>query len=472
MSNFSTLSTATSGLSAAQRAIDATSQNIVNANTPGYSRQRVLLASLGGTPAASFHTGNSKTAVGGVRVSDVVRIRDAFLEATRAAAGGRQAALTSRTQILQGTELLLAEPGETGLQSSMDSFYSAWHDLGSNPTNSSAGSVVIQRGLAVAQQLKSVSTGLSSQWTVARHTLVDVAARVNQASSELATLNDGIRAGQASGKPVNELLDKRDQLVRDLAGYVGGYATTDDEGLVSVSVNGVSIVSGSDWSEITVSGAFDLSTAGSDPPGLTVGSYSVPVEYGSAAGLLATLRTDLPELSAKVDSVALSMIESVNAVYALGYDSNGDTGLAFFSGTDAKSISVVPAVGGSLAIASAAGIADGSVARRVGDLADDAISAATLAAAGVGGDGASVQWRNLTTTLGVQLQSLKTAEAVQDAVVSAAEDSVQSDAGVNLDEEMTNLMLFQRAYQASARVITTTDDLLETLINRTGRVGL
>jgi flagellar hook-associated protein 1 FlgK len=472
MSNFSTLSTGVSGLTAAQRALDATSQNIVNANTPGYSRQRVLLQSIGGTPASSLHTGNLNSNIGGVRVEDVIRIRDAFLEATRAAAGGRQSALTSQIEILQGSELLLAEPGETGLQSSMDSFYSAWQDLAGNPTNSSAGSVVVQRGLAVAQQLRSVSTGLASQWTVARHTLVDVAARTNQASADLATLNGSIRAGQAAEKPVNELLDKRDLLVRDLASYVGGYATTDDEGLVSVSVNGIAIVSGTEWSEMTVTGGFDLSTAVTDPPGLAVGIFSVPVDYGKAAGLLATLRSDLPTLSAKVDAVAVSMITAVNAVYSTGYDAEGDTGLDFFSGTDAKTIGVVPASGSSLAIAATSGTADGSIARQVGDLADDGIVAAVLAAAGIGGDGPSVQWRNLTTTLGVQLQSLKTAETVQVSVVGAAEDAVQSDAGVNLDEEMTNLMLFQRAYQASARVITTTDELLETLINRTGRVGL
>ncbi|HEX2807077.1 MAG TPA: flagellar basal body rod C-terminal domain-containing protein, partial [Kineosporiaceae bacterium] len=103
---------------------------------------------------------------------------------------------------------------------------------------------------------------------------------------------------------------------------------------------------------------------------------------------------------------------------------------------------------------------------KIGDLADDVISAAAL-----GGPGASAQWRDLTTAMGVQLQSLGTAKVGQDAVVAAADDAVTSDSGVNLDEEMTNMMLFQRSYQASARCITTVDDMLDTLINRTGLVG-
>lgn len=472
MSGFGTFNTAVSGLSAAQRALDATSQNIVNSNTPGYSRQRVLLQSAGPTSAASFHTGQHEGTIGGVQVAEVSRIRDAFLEATRAAAGGRKSALDAQIGILDGSELLLAEPGETGLQTSLDGFYNAWHDLGSNPTNNSAGSVVIQRGLAVAQQLRSVSNGLASQWTVSRHTLIDVAARTNQASADLARLNASVRAGQAAGKPVNEQLDKRDKLVRDLAGLLGAYATTNDEGLVSVSVNGVAIVSGTEWSAVSVTGAFDVSAAAGDPPGLAVGNYAIPVESGEAAGLLATLRTDLPTLSARVDSVAASMIGAVNAVYSTGYTPSGATGTAFFSGTDARTISVVPTDGGTLAIAAAPNTADGTIARKVGDLADDAIVSSVLVAAGLGSEGPSVQWRNLTTRLGVQLQSLRTAQTVQESVVGAAEDAVQSDAGVNLDEEMTNMMLFQRAYQASARVITTADELLDTLIHRLGRVGL
>lgn len=464
--SFSTFNTATTGLAAAQRALDATGQNIVNANTPGYSRQRVLLESVGPTTAASFHSGQ-RGVFGGVTVADVSRIRDAFLEATRAAAGGRQSSINARTDILTGVELLLSEPGETGLQHSLDKFYGAWHDLALNPTDSAAGSVVIQRGLALTQELKSVSNGIAAQWTTARSNLEDVVSRINQAAGDLAEVNASIRGNEHSGKVTAELKDTRDLLVRRLADLAGGYATTDVDGNLSVSVNGMTIVAGTSWTAISLVGGSDIATAVSDPPGLTVGGYPVPVESGSAAGLLAALRSDLPTVSAEVDRVAVALMTVVNTVYATGYAADGSTGDVFFSGTDAKNLAVVPTDGGNLAIAQAAGITDGSVAQAVGDLADDARAAGIL-----GSPGPSVQWRQLTTALGVQLQSLNTAKSVQDSVVAAAEDAVQSNAGVNLDEEMSNMMLFQRAYQASARVITTADEILDTLINRTGRVGL
>jgi flagellar hook-associated protein 1 len=467
MTGFSTFNTANSGLRAAQRALDATSQNVVNANTPGYSRQRVLAESVGAPVASSLHTASQSSVLGGVTIVDVSRIRDAFLEATRAAAGGRQQAITAQTDVLTSAQLLLAEPGDSGLQSTLDSFYASWHDLANKPGDTAAGSVVIQRGEAVGAQLRAVSNGLATQWTTSRTTLADLVARINQSSSDLAKLNDSITSGQQTGKPVNELLDTRDTLVRKLADLTGAGASVDQQGRLSVSINGITIVAGNKWDPVTMSGAADISAATTAPITLQVGSFTVPVQSGSAAGLLAALRTDLPTLSDQVDTVATRLIAAVNQVYGTGFAPDGSTGNTFFSGTDAKTIGVVPTSGTTLATAAAAGTLDGSVARQVGELSDD-LTAQTV----LGTPGPSVGWRELTTSLGVQVQSLKTAQSVQDSVVAAAEDAVQSDAGVNLDEEMTNMMLFQRSFQASARVISAADEMLDTLINRTGRVGL
>jgi len=463
---FSSLNTALNGLSAAQRALDTTSQNIVNANTPGYSRQRVLLESVGNTPEASFHTG-SAAVVGGVRVTDVSRIRDAFLEGTRAAAGAKQASIGSQLDILNGAQQLLAEPGDTGMQATVDSFYASWHDLANNPTDTAAGSVVIQRGIAVADQLHYVVDGIAAQWTTAHDNLVDVVAQTNQAAADLAKLNESIQEGTSAGQPVNELMDTRDTLVRKLATLVGGSSSMDQQGRVSGGVNGINLVSGNIHQTMVLTGGNDVSTVSADPPGLRIGAFAVPVDSGQAAGMLAAMRTDLPALTDKVNTVAASVIGIVNGVYSTGYAQDGSTGNAFFGGTDAHSIAVVPTQGAQLSIAAAAGTVDGSIAAHLGDLADDATSATAL-----GRPGPSAQWRQMTGTLGVQAQSLTTGKSVQDAVVSAAEDAVQSNAGVNLDEEMTNMMLFQRAYQASARVITTIDETMDTLINRTGKVGL
>jgi flagellar hook-associated protein 1 FlgK len=466
VSGFSSLNTAVTGLAAAQRALDIAGQNIVNANTPGYSRQRVTLVSAGGATTATFHSGNDAN-FGGVAVEDITRIRDVFLEATRAAAGARQAALTLQANASTSAQTLLAEPGDTGLQAAIDGFFRSWQDLASSPTNTSNGSVVIQNGQKVASQLQYVGFGLSAEWDNAHANLVNVVAQANEAAAELAELNGQIASGTVAGRPVNELMDKRDLLVRKLGELVGGNAVPGPDNTVSVTVNGISIVSGTSSQVFTLSGANDLGNASASPPTIMWDSTPVPVESGSAAGLLAILRTDLPDLRVGVDAVATSLRDAVNTVFATGFTLTGESGELFFDGTDSTNLTVVPTSPAQLAIAKDAGLVDGSIAGAIGDLAIDEKASVVLE----GAESPSARWRNLTVALGVLVQSLKNAVIVQDSVVAAADDAVQSNAGVSLDEEMTNLLLFQRSFQAAARVITTIDEMMDTLVNRTGTVG-
>jgi flagellar hook-associated protein 1 len=467
MTGFSTLNTAVSGLSAAQRAMDIVGQNVVNANTPGYSRQRVNTASVGSATSATFFTGNG-TVFGGVSIENVTRIRDAFLESTRAAAGSRLEALRAQSDTLSGVEGLMSEPGDSGLQTVLDNFYASWQDLATRPGDASAGAVVLQNGAAVADQLEFVSQGVSARWTTARQSLGQVVNETNSTAQDLAALNQKIREGVVADHPANELLDQRDQLVRKLGELVGGVAVDGPDGMVGVSVGGVNLVDGSHAEQFTLTGAIDLSSAGSQPPTITwaTGNVAVPVGSGKAAGLLSVLRTDLPNVSDQLDGVATSLRDLVNGVHNAGFTLAGAAGGDFFSGTDAKTLAVVPTDPSQLAVASASGVVDGATARRIGDLSDEAAASAALGAAGP-----SQRWRELATTLGVQTQSLNRTVTVQEAVVSTADDANEAIAGVNMDEEMTGMLAFQRAYQASARVITTVDEMMDTLINHTGTVG-
>jgi flagellar hook-associated protein 1 len=465
VSGFSSLNTAVTGLAAAQRAMDVAGQNIVNANTPGYARQRVQLGEVVSATSSSLFTGGGQ-AVGGVNVQSVTRMKDAFVEAARAAAGARQAALTSQTGALTGAQQLLAEPGRTGLQATMDAFYAAWHDLANNPKDVAAGSVVLQRGISVTDQLRAVANGIAGQWTTTHDALESVLTQANQAAKDLADVNSKIAAGLVAGRPVNELMDQRDVLARTLGTLIGGTATPGQDGQLSVSVNGVAIVAGATAQQFTLAGADTLGGAPADPPRLMWGTTVVPVDSGSAAGQLAVLGTDLPALAARVDAVATSLRDMVNAVHATGYAKDGSPGGDFFGGTGALTMTVVPTAPEQLAISPTPGTLDGSIAMKLGDLSDDRIAEASL-----GRPGPSAQWRDLTTLLGVRVQSLKNASDVQDSVVAAADAAVEADSGVNLDEEMTNMLQFQRAYQAAARVVTTIDEILDTLVNRTGTVG-
>lgn len=465
MSGFSSLNTALSGLNAQQRALATIAQNVANANSTGYSRQRVDMSAIAAPVGATFHTGRNAL-FGGVNVDGVTRIRDAFLEGTRAAAGGRMDALSSQVSSLQSAEQLLAEPGENGLQTALDSFYTAWQDLSQRPTDSAAGSVVIQRGVAVAGQLRSVANGLSDTWTTAHDDLQVVVSQTNRAAADLASVNGKIREGTNAGLSVNELIDQRDTLVRKLAGLVGGVAIPGESNMVSVTVNGVTLVAGDHAESFALGGAGDIANATADPPSIRWGTTAVSIESGSAAGLLAAVGTDLPDLSQKIDAIARALRDAVNTVHTGGFTLDGTPGTDFFAGTDARTLTVAVSQPSELAVSAVGGAVDGGNALAMGDLIDDNKMRAVL-----GASGPSELWRDLTTGLGVKVQSLENAQIVQASVLSTADAAVESDAGVSIDEEMTNMLLFQRAYQASSRVITTVDEMLDTLINRTGTVG-
>lgn len=466
MTGVSALGTALSGLAAAQRGMDTVGQNIANANTPGYSAQRVELSSLGASRAGSLHSGNGAFR-GGVRIDAVTRIRDSFLESTRVSAGSTLAALQAQSNALAGVERL-AQLSDTGVQSSLDAFFASWHTAATSPTDPSTGAVVIQRGVALADQLQSVSKGLSTQWSSSHEQLAGVVNQANQAASDLAGLSAAILQGRSVDQPVNELIDQRDQLVRTLGELVGGVALPTYHGTVSVRVGGIMVVSEGHAERLTLTGGTSITAA--DPPTVRWGNVAVPVESGRAAGLLAALRTDLPAVSASVDGVAVALRDAVNLLHGNGFTLDGAPGGDFFSGNGAGGIAVVPTSGSQIAVSASAGDADGSNAAAIGDLSLDAIAAQVLSGVD-GGAGPSVRWRDLTSAFGMKVHGLQRASAVQESVLAAADDAVESDAGVNLDEEMTNMLLWQCAYQAAARVITTVDEMLDTLVNRTGLAG-
>jgi flagellar hook-associated protein 1 FlgK len=463
MSGFSTMNTAISGLLASQRALDVTGQNVVNANTPGYSRQRVNISSVGAAPSSTFHSGNVQPGIGGVKIDSIERIRDVFLENTRVAAGANLEAVKAQVTNLQGAEQLLSEPGDGGLQSVIDDFYAGWHDLAQKPDDDASGAVVIQTGKTVAAQLQFISNGLETRWDTARTELGATVSQLNQAAQDLAKVNEKIREGNLVGRPVNELTDQRDTLVRKLGELAGGKPSiTQIDGMASVTVNGLNLVSGDRAETFTLSGATSFDDAVANPVTIKFGTNEVPVAAGKAAGLLASLRTDLPNVQSQLDGVALALRDAVNAVHSAGFTTDGAAVGDFFSGTGARDLAVIPTDTSELGVAGVAGAIDGNNALKIADLAIDVNAENTL---GVGSTSPSGLWRNLTASVGSQVQGLQRGMEVQQTVVSSADTAVESDAGVNLDEEMSALLMYQRSYQASARVITTVDSVLETLIN-------
>jgi flagellar hook-associated protein 1 FlgK len=285
--------------------------------------------------------------------------------------------------------------------------------------------------------------------------------QVNTTAASIADLNDKIRSASAGGQTPNELVDQRDQLVLQLSRLTGASARNQDDGTVSVSVNGIGVVMGSRSARLSASGGQQLDTLSSSPLRLTWSSgANATFGSGQVGGVLDALTSTYPDLAASYDTVATTLRDSVNAVHATAQDLDGNATGAFFTGTDAKTLAVAvtdPRAVGAAAVSGSASL-DNSVADEIAQLASSRT-------------GPDVQWSALVAATGVASSQAKTQQSVRTAIQNQSDANRASASGVSIDEEMSNMLMYQRAYEGAGRVMTTIDEMLDTLINRTGQVG-
>ena len=462
MSDFSTLNLALSGLMAARRGMDVTGQNVANANTAGYTRQRLVSEAIG-APTQPAIWAKYDGSNGGVRIADVQRLRDAFQDVRSRDAHASQGALGATSDALSQIESLFPEPSSNGLQSMLDSMWSGFGDVANNPSDPAARSQVIAKANTVATWLNQTSTSLDALSSNNVEKLSAIATQINTAAANLAALNTAILQGGKSGVPVNELLDQRDNLADTLAQLVGGQARTDANGSMGVYVGGTAIVRGNRAETLSATTDSSGTRLTWDKDGSTATGVG-----GTAAGLLDTINNIVPTWKSKLNAVAAQLVTSVNAVHASTgthptYDANGNPGGAFLTGTTAANISVAITDPALLAASNqppgAAGASkDGSNADALARLAGDV-------------NGPNAEYHSLVVNLGIATSNANLRSTTQSSVTTQIDDARESTSGVSIDEEMTNLVTYQRAYEASGRVLTAVDQLLDTLINRTGLAG-
>jgi flagellar hook-associated protein 1 len=458
-SSFGGLTTALSAMYAHRRGLDIAGQNIANANTEGYSRQRVDLRANGGPSVPAIYS-TWQGAGAGVSVDDVVRLRDAFLEGRGRVEHSQDAYLKTMDQLYGSIENVLAEPSDTAVAAQLSEFWAGWHDVANNPGDAAARSQVLQRGSVVADSLRTAHDAYSSMWNGARANLDALAVEVNGTAAAVVELNRTIRGAQGAGLPANELVDQRDVHVMRLAELVGAAAVARDDGTVDVYVNGSTLVAGTTNRSLVVTGARRLVEQGTDPVALRWADNNSPVvPGGQIAANLGIVAVVLPGQVAALDQVAARLADTVNTAHRVGYGLDGVNDRPFFTGTTAAAIAVAVTNPDHVA---ASGIPGGGLS---GSNAD------ALAGLGDRSDGADATYRDMTVGLALAAQTAARRSDIQSRVTTEVDAARAASAGVNLDEEMTNMLAHQRAYEAAARLLTTIDGMLDVLINRTGLVG-
>jgi flagellar hook-associated protein FlgK len=467
VSTFSGLNAATTALWAQRRALDVTGQNIANVNTEGYSRQRADLQAIGGSPVPAFYS--TSTGIGsGVSADSVTRIRDAFLEGRGHTETANSAQLTIEADAFELVEQAFREPGDTGIQTLLADMWSGWEDVANNPKDEAARGQVLQRLETLVGGIHFSHDSLGAQWEQSRENLQVLVDDVNAAATLVGELNASIKLAKQSDLPANDLIDQRDLLVMKLAEKMGATVRHQDFGVVDVLVGGMNLVAGGTATEFALAGTLDPDLTGGDPVRIVTaaGGYTVR-PGGTAAGQLSTLNTILPSYRVELDTFAADLASSLNAAHTAGWDLNGTPGVNLLASSGGP-ISAKTLV---VAVTDPKWVAASSVAPTAGVPAIDNGNADAIAQLRQLPTGADANYRRMIVELGVQSAVAQRNLDIQAVITTQVDAARESVAGVNIDEEMTNMLSFQHAYAAAGRLVTAIDETLDVLINRTGLVG-
>jgi len=429
------LQTSLSGLLAEQTALDTTGNNIANADTEGYSRQTALLEPNTplSIPAISGHTGEGAQLGTGVTVATITRIRNVYLDAQYRTQNTSLSAAKTQAETLVLAQTAFNEPSSAGIATQLSNFWTAWNELAKSPNNEAAQQGVISAGTQLTSAFNELSAQLetiSSQATEQYNSLTGPSGEVEGDANQLAQLNGQIKLAEEAGQPPNDMLDRRDLLLDKLSGMASVTVTElpDHTDTVTFGDAAKPLVEGT-----TVNWPQTLTEAAG-------GQLGALLNLTGPKGQLTALRTSL-------DEVASTLASSVNNHLAK----------QFFSGETAATLAVA--------------VVEPSEVQASGSKSAGGNEVALEIAALRGGE-AEQSYGALVEKVGSDVRSAKDDQTTLQSTLTAIGDLRQGVSGVSLDEEMTNLITFQRGYQASARTLTAMDSMLETLIEHTGVVGL
>lgn len=455
MSLTSSLSIAGQSLANATAVLQAINNNIANANTPGYSREVAQFQSVAPDPDSTAQPGQGAVLQGFQSVRD--ELLQTQIQNENQAQGQANAELTALQQI---QPLFTTSAGDIGTE--MSNFFTSMSSLSAQPDNSAARQAVMTAGQnltyafnTVSQHLSQLQSGLNTQVTQ------DVS-QINQITTQIATLNPKIAAMQAQGKDPGTLQDQRDQLVVQLSGLVGVSVTNTESGITVSMGDAMPLVVGSKSFALKTQEDSQgmqqiLDTNGQpmiDPP---IAGGNTPPKGGDLGGTLQARDSSIPAFLNALDTLAHQFANAFNSAQASGYDQYGNPGQPFFSvpsttAGSAGSISVAIADPSLIAASS-----DGSPGSN-GNVANlTAVQTTVLPS----GETPTDAYASLVFQVGSMTAEANTRSSATAASLRQLNDQRSSVSGVSIDQESTNLITYQQAYEAAARVITTVQSLFQ-----------
>ena len=439
--------------------------NIANASTPGYTRQRVTMT----TTAPEVTTYGSIGS--GLKVDDIRQVKDLFLGQQYRDAQKDQGRWTYLNKTYTQIESIFSEPQDGSLNEVLDTFWNEWSALSSDAENSGNRSSLIASANQLINSFAELANSLTDLQEATDQDLESMTAEVNSISDEISRLNQQIVTNELDGSSANDLRDKRDLLLDQLASLIDVNTHEQSNGSMSVYMGSMLLVDGPDSFDIDAKAERDgenvthrLVWQGTE--------FELTNKNGQMAGLLETRDEIIPDYLDQLNKLSRTIVEQVNTLHMSGYGLDGTTGVAFFDPnfTDAHELRLNQQIvedKNMIAASNSANIDDrsnGDIAALLADLRNTKVLSSDTATI-------NEYYVSFVANMGVEAREADSFDSNYELVSQQIDNQRQSVEGVSLDEEMANLIAAQHAFEAASRLITAMDEALDTVIYRMGVVG-
>ena len=462
-----TLNLASRSLQTQMTGVEVTGQNLANVNTTGYTRQSVEIQT---SPDISTGIGQEGTGANAVAIQQVVNaILNSQIQTQQSTSGywnaqqtALQSAQTGLNEFLNGTGSTTSTTSgnsttDTGLSGQLSGLFNAFQAVATSPTSIAARQALVSQAQTLASTFNQVNSQLDASRASLNTSLGSDVDSANKLISGIAELNQQISTAEFTGATPNDLLDEREQDLENLSSLTNITTSTGTNGAVDVSIGGQTLVSGGQVLDTLQT--YDASGNGGGQllVQTATGGANLTLTGGSMQGTIDARDGELATMQSGINTLASTLITQVNAVHSGGFSLTGTTGANFFNGSDAATITVNASLANNPSLIQASGTStatgDNSVALQLADLATATQSSLNSQTFGDSYD-------ETVAALGNSLQTANDQVTNQTAVTNMLSTQRSSVSGVNVDEEMTNLMSFQRAYEASAQLVTTVNTML------------
>ncbi len=463
MSILSVVNIAAEAMKTQQQAIQTAGHNLANVATPGFSRQRVEFSSA--VPGES----GGVTLGRGVEIDGITSVVDKFLESELLSLNGTLGFTEAENRALSGLEDAFPVAAGIGVEAALDAFFTAFSDLSNNPAGQAERVSLVNASTSLGNTLRETRATLTTLQTNLDKDLEAAVSRVNAIVPLIASLNQQIVSGESLGEQANDFRDQRQVLLQELSHLTGATTLEGSDGQVTVILNGLLLVSGDRSATLDDT---NLNSSGhrlvfhKNPGGVSFDATSM-YDKGEIGGILAMRDTEVVNIIGRLDQLAKSLVDTINTQHALGFDLSGIAGDNFFDPIGvvagaAAIVKVTSTVVSDLNLIAAAQDASGVPGDNRNALALVNLQDTKIVA--LGNLTLNGYFLSLVGDVGAKAQSSEDNARFQASLLSQTQIRRDGISAVNMDEEMTKLILFQRAFEAAALLVRTGDEMYQAIL--------